>query len=174
MTKLSNKVDLDTMQRVTDTLLAARKNNLKAVLEIAHRLETVAEINGITYINDSKATNIHATLYSLECMTQPVIWLVAASDFKQDYEMLHDLVRARVKSIVCITEEGASCDFDFTSFKKPVSHVSNLQTAVNQLSGIVQAGDAVLFSPAHPSELCYESFKERGEHFRNLVKSLTN
>lgn len=173
MTKVTNHVDLSAMQRVTDTLLAARKNNLKAVLEIAHRLETVAETNGVTYINDSKATNIHATLYSLECINGPIIWLVSASDFKQDYEALNELVQSKVKNIVCITEPGVRCDFDFAAFKKPLHHVADLEAAVALLTGLSFSGDMVLFSPAHPSELRYDSFKERGDHFKNLVQSLT-
>jgi UDP-N-acetylmuramoylalanine--D-glutamate ligase len=173
MTKVTNHVDLSAMQRVTDTLLAARKNNLKAVLEIAHRLETVAEANGVTYINDSKATNIHATLYSLECLNGPIVWLVSASDFRQDYEALHELVHAKVKAIVCMTEPGVRCEFDFGSFKKPLHNVANLEAAISLLNDLAQSGDSVLFSPAHPSELRYDSFKERGDHFKNLVQSLT-
>jgi UDP-N-acetylmuramoylalanine--D-glutamate ligase len=173
MTKVTNHVDLSAMQRVTDTLLAARKNNLKAVLEIAHRLETVAEANGVTYINDSKATNIHATLYSLECLTGPIVWLVSASDFRQDYEALNELVQAKVKAIICLTEPGVRCDFNFEFFKKPLKNVANLEGALPLLNEMLNSGDSVLFSPAHPSELRYDSFKERGDHFKNLVQSLT-
>ena len=173
MTKVTNRVDLSAMQRVTDTLLAARKNNLKAVLEIAHRLETVAEADGVTYINDSKATNIHATLYSLECLTGPIVWLVSASDFRQDYEALNELVQSKVKAIVCMSEPGAHCDFDFSSYKKTLHHVPNLEAAISLLNELLNSGDSVLFSPAHPSELRYDSFKERGDHFKNLVQSLT-
>lgn len=162
------------MQSITDTLLAARKNNLKEVLEIAHRMETVNTVNDVLYLNDSKSTNVNATFYSLECMTKPVIWLVSSSDWAQDYQQLAELVATKVKAIVCIETEGEIAAFDFRSFGKKFSKVNSLEKAFVQAQQWAEAGDVVLFSPAHPSELCYDSYKERGEHFRSLVnKTIT-
>lgn len=172
MNKPIAKIDPGKMQGITDTLLAARKNNLKEVLEIAHRLETVGSLNEVTFINDSKSTNTNATLYSLECMTKPVVWLVSSSDWAQDYHQLTELVAKKVKAIVCIETEGEIPSFDFRSFGKECRKVTSLEKALVQANKWAQAGDVVLFSPAHPSELCYDSYKERGEHFRSLVNNL--
>lgn len=172
MTNLASKIDSGKMQSITDTLLAARKNNLKEVLEIAHRLETVNTVNDVLYLNDSKSTNVNATLYSFECMSKPVIWLVSSSDWAQDYQQLTELVTSKVKAIVCIETEGEIPAFDFRSFGKTCHKAQSLEKAFAHAQQLAETGDVVLFSPAHPSELCYESYKERGEHFRSLVNKL--
>lgn len=172
MNKPTAKLDTGTMQSITDTLLAARKNNLKEVLEIAHRLETVSEQNDIQYINDSKSTNLNATLYSFECMSRPVVWLLSASDLEQDYNLLSEPVAHKVTAIVCILSEQQKPTFDFKKFGKPVQFVYSLEEGLNTARSYARPGDAILFSPAHPSELCYENYKARGIHFRNLVQSV--
>lgn len=172
MQNTTSKLDQGRMQKITDTLLAARKNNLKEVLEIAHRLENVCEKNGVLYINDSKSTNIHATFYSLECMTRPVVWVLSASDFEQDYDLLSDLVNEKVTAVICLVSNEQKLSFDPAMFGKKVRVVSKLADAVTKASELANSGDAVLFSPAHPSELCYAGYKERGEHFRKLASNL--
>lgn len=173
MNRTITKIDRNAMQSMTDTLLAARKNNLKEVLEIAHRLETVAVVDDITYINDSKSTNVNATLYSLECMTRPVVWIASSSDWVQDYSPLSELVKSKVKAIVCIEDQQSTPAFDF-SFGVPVSKSRTLEEALNKARSLTLSGDAILYSPAHPAELVYGSYKERGIHFRNLITSLSN
>lgn len=169
MNNITNKLDRDALQSMTDTLLAARKNNLKEVLEIAHRLETVATLDDVVYINDSKSTNVNATLYSLECMTRPVVWIASVSDWEQDYDALTELVQAKVKAIVCVGDSGQDLAFDFGSFGKQTVLCDTLEAALAQVGEMTEPGDAVLFSPAHPSELCYDNYKERGSHFQKLV-----
>ncbi len=161
------------MQSMTDTLLAARKNNLKEVLEIAHRLETVAVVDDVTYINDSKSTNVNATLYSFECMTRPVVWIASSSDWAQDYSPLGDLVRTKVKAIVCVETKNCSPAFDF-SFGVAVWKCHTIDDALCTARELAASGDAVLYSPAHPAELCFGSYKERGVYFRNLINPLFN
>jgi len=174
MNRTTTKIDRSAIESMTDTLLAARKNNLKEVLEIAHRLETVETVNDVLYINDSKSTNVNATLYSLECMTRPVVWLVSSSDWDQDYTPLSELVEAKVKAIVCVEDPTQEAAFDFSTFGKRCQKNSQLEDAFATAQKWATSGDAVLFSPAHPSELCYDSYKERGEHFKKLVNQLLN
>lgn len=172
MNKVITKIDRSAMQSVTDTLLAARKNNLKEVLEIAHRLETVATIQDVTYINDSKSTNVNATFYSLECMSKPVVWIASSSDWAQDYSPLHELVQAKVKAIICVEDANETPAFDFRNFGVRCIKQKNLNQAFEAANNLATAGDAVLFSPAHPSEICYGSYKERGEAFKGLINQL--
>jgi|SRR5690606_10710916 len=167
-------IDRSAMQSMTDTLLAARKNNLKEVLEIAHRLETVAVVQDVAFINDSKSTNVNATFYSLECMTKPVVWIASSSDWSQDYSPLQELVQNKVKAIVCVENPKDLPAFDFTKFGVNCIRKTSLEDAFQVATSMAESGDAVLFSPAHPSEIHYDSYKERGDHFKKLIHQFLN
>jgi UDP-N-acetylmuramoylalanine--D-glutamate ligase len=140
---------------------------------VAHRLELVAEKNGISYINDSKSSDIDSTWFALESMTKPVIWIVGGVDKGNDYSLLLDLVKSRVKAIVCLGKDNNKL-FSAFQFEVPmiVIDADSMQEAIQFSNVVAKTGDAVLLSPACASYDMFESFEDRGEQFRKSVLAL--
>ena len=139
---------------------------------IEHRLEYVLTVHGIDFINDSKATNVNATWYALESMNKPVIWIVGGVDKGNKYDELKEIVKEKVKAIICIGESNKKIH-DF--FKKTISRieiVSSMQDAVRISYQIGYKGDAVLLSPTCASFDMFENFEHRGQAFKNQVRKL--
>lgn len=158
-----------TLTTSANELINARKSGMSEFTGIAHRLEVVAEINGTEYVNDSKATDFTATLFSLSCMTRPVIWIVGSSEMQNDYSVFSELVKDKVKGIVCF---GKCREKSMDMLKKDVSYfsqVASLDEAVEAASAFAGSEDVVLFSPACPSFEMFESYKHRGECFKSAV-----
>jgi len=151
-------------------LVEARKKSMSLFADIAHRLETVGTFNGVEWINDSKATDIDSTYYSLELMDKPVIWLVGSSDVEQDYSVLSKLVKYKVKNIICFGEYETQLKYSFANMVDAYAHKSTLEEAIETARDWANNDDVVLFSPATSSYGFYDSFRERGEHFRFLVQ----
>ncbi len=157
---------------IKNQLLAARKKSMQLFADIAHRLETVAEINGVEWINDSKATDLDSTYYSLELMEKPVIWIVGASDVESDYSIFDKLVRYKVKRIICFGGYETQIKYSFAGIIDGYAHKQTLEEAVETAAEWAKNEDVVLFSPACSSYELYEDFRARGEDFRSLVKGL--
>ncbi|MBY0246002.1 MAG: UDP-N-acetylmuramoyl-L-alanine--D-glutamate ligase [Sphingobacteriaceae bacterium] len=139
---------------------------------IPHRLELVAKISDVTYINDSKATNVNATWYALESMTAPVVLILGGVDKGNDYEMLRDLVKNKVKAIICL---GKDCKRIHDAFEDEVEVIVNTFTAheaVQMAYHIAKKGDTVLLSPACASFDLFKNFEDRGDQFKTAVKEL--
>jgi UDP-N-acetylmuramoylalanine--D-glutamate ligase len=137
-----------------------------------HRLEYVANIHGIEFINDSKATNINATWFSLECMTKPVIWIVGGINKGVDFEGLRSLVHKKVKAIVWLGKDTLRFHSAFGDLKLPTTHTESLQEAVETAYYAGKDGDVVLLSPASPSFDLFSDYEERGLEFKRLVNTL--
>jgi UDP-N-acetylmuramoylalanine--D-glutamate ligase len=157
-------------------MMKARKQVIKESLEdfegAEHRLEKVLKINGVQYINDSKATNVNATYYALECMESPVVWILGGVDKGNDYLDLMPLVREKVKAIICLGVDNAKIIHAFDGMVDVLLETSTAEEAVKTAYKLASKGDSVLLSPACASFDLFESFEDRGRRFKNAVREL--
>ena len=157
-------------------LLSVRKEFIKeslATFEGAeHRLENVAKIKDVEYINDSKATNVNATFYALECMDKQVVWIVGGVDKGNDYTDLLPLVREKVKAIVCLGIDNEKIKNTFGTVIDMVVETAGAEEAVKVAQKLAERGDAVLLSPACASFDLFENYEDRGRQFKKAVRSL--
>lgn len=158
------------------TLLKVRKETIMESLEdfegAAHRLEPVLKINGVKYINDSKATNVNATYYALDCMQSPTVWIVGGVDKGNDYLDLMPLVREKVKAIVCLGIDNQKIMQTFGSVIDLVVETAGAEEAVKVAYKIAEKGDSVLLSPACASFDLFENYEDRGDKFKQAVREL--
>ncbi|UMB62114.1 UDP-N-acetylmuramoyl-L-alanine--D-glutamate ligase [Lutibacter sp. A80] len=161
---------------MTATLLKVRKNTIRESLEdfegAEHRLEPVLKINGVQYINDSKATNVNATYYALDCMQSPTVWIVGGVDKGNDYLDLMPLVREKVKAIVCLGVDNHKIKQTFNNVVDLIVETAGAEEAVKVAYKIAEKGDAVLLSPACASFDLFKSYEDRGAQFKQAVREL--
>jgi len=157
-------------------LLKVRKQTIKESLEnfegAEHRLENVAKIKGVEYINDSKATNVNATFYALECMDKQTIWIVGGVDKGNDYTDLLPLVREKVKAIICLGVDNQKIKDTFGNVVDIIVETAGAEEAVKVSYKLSEKGEAVLLSPACASFDLFTNYEDRGWQFKNAVKSL--
>ncbi|MFT4659873.1 MAG: UDP-N-acetylmuramoylalanine--D-glutamate ligase [Patiriisocius sp.] len=157
------------IEKMTDLLLIKRANNLKHILDIKHRLQTIAVVGGVEYINDSKSTSVMSTAYSLQCMKDGVMWIVDSHRLVQDYQSLIDCVHTKVKKILAI---GHQAEDLLSIFPKVEGEVfGSLEEACQAIKKLDKSDsvNTVLFSPACPTDDRYANYKVRGEAFNTLV-----
>ncbi len=150
---------------------ASLRATLKNFKGVEHRLEFVRELNGVTYINDSKATNVDAVWYALQSYSSPLIVLIGGRDKGNDYALLESLVRKHVKAVVAI---GESADKVYAAFHAivPVEKASTMDDAVRKATALASGGDTVLLSPACASFDWFTNYEARGQVFKDLVLQL--
>ena len=157
-------------------LLKARKQAVKESLEdfegAEHRLENVAKIKDVEYINDSKATNINATYYALECMDKTTVWIVGGVDKGNDYNDLLPLVREKVKAIVCLGVDNDKIKETFGNVVDIIVETAGAEEAVKVSHKLAERGETVLLSPACASFDLFENYEDRGRQFKNAVRNL--
>ena len=157
-------------------LLQIRKETIKESLAnfegVEHRLENVAKVKGVEYINDSKATNVNATFYALECMDRQTVWIVGGVDKGNDYSDLLPLVREKVKAIVCLGLDNQKIKDMFGSVVDIVVETAGAEEAVKVAHKLSENGDAVLLSPACASFDLFENYEDRGRQFKGAVRNL--
>ena len=157
-------------------LLSVRNELLRESLEdfesVEHRLEPVLRINGVQYINDSKATNVNATYYALESMKTPVIWIVGGVDKGNDYTELLPLVREKVKAIICLGLDNSKIMETFGNVIDFMIETAGAEEAVKVAYKIAEKGDTVLLSPACASFDLFENYEDRGNQFKEAVRQL--
>ena len=139
----------------------------------AHRLEKVAETNGVLWINDSKATNVDSVFYALKAMDRPTVWIVGGQDKGNDYAPLLPLVRKQVKAIVCLGVDNSKILAAFSGLKKPMVEARSAVEAVQAADRLADEGEAVLLSPACASFDLFKNYEDRGEQFKSAVLALT-
>jgi len=139
---------------------------------IEHRLEFVTKVHGIEFINDSKATNVNSTWYALESMTNPVIWVAGGVDKGNDYAMLTDLVKGRVKAIICLGKDNNKIHEAFNGMVEHIIDTSSATEAVKAAYLLGKKGDTVLLSPACASFDLFENYEDRGRQFKKAVREL--
>ena len=139
---------------------------------IEHRLEFVAKVNGITFINDSKATNINSTWFALESMDRPTVWIVGGQDKGNDYESIKDLVKEKVKAIVCLGLENQKIIDAYHDIIPNIVETNSAQDAVKAAYRLAKKDEAVLLSPACASFDIFENYEDRGRQFKYAVRGL--
>ncbi len=161
---------------IASRLLEIRKETIKQCLSdfqnIEHRLERVANIHGIEFINDSKATNVNSTWYALESMQKPVIWIVGGLDKGNDYSLLKNLVKAKVKAIICLGIDNKKLYSAFADLVPTIEETQDIKEAVNMAYHLGVPDDVVLLSPACASFDLFENYKDRGNQFKTAVQML--
>ena len=145
------------------------RNSLMTFQAVEHRLEFVTEINGVKFINDSKATNVNATYYALESMKNPTIWIVGGTDKGNDYTEVEDLVKRKVKAIVCLGIDNQKIIDFFKDKKELIYSTSSMHEAVEVSKSLAKSGDTVLLSPCCASFDLFKNYEDRGQQFKEQV-----
>ena len=148
------------------------RESMGSFRNIEHRLEFVAKISGISFINDSKATNVNSTWYALESMTSPVVLILGGVDKGNDYNMLRDLVKHKVKAIVCLGKDNRRIHDAFEDDVEIIVNTFSAQEAVQVAYHLAKKGDTVLLSPACASFDLFKNYEDRGTQFKQAVKEL--
>ena len=148
------------------------KESMGSYVNIAHRLEYVAHIGGVNYINDSKATNVNSVWYALESFSPDIILLLGGVDKGNDYEMLRDLVKQKVKAIICLGKDTSRIHDAFEEDVDVIVNSSSIEDAVHIASHLAKKGDTVLLSPACASFDWFKNYEERGDKFKEAVMAL--
>ena len=139
---------------------------------LEHRMEYVSTVRGVEFINDSKATNVNSTWFALESMTKPVILILGGVDKGNDYSLLMDLVKEKVKAIVCLGADNTKLHKAFGNEVEVIVNTSTAKEAVKASFHLASKGDVVLLSPACASFDLFNNYEDRGKQFKNAVKEL--
>lgn len=150
----------------------AIQEGLNTFVNDPHRMEFVAEINGVEYINDSKATNVDSVLYALKAMEKPVVWIAGGTDKGNDYSPIEDLVRQKVKALICLGVDNSKLMAVFSPILKNIEEARSAKEAVERASIYAESGDAVLLSPACASFDLFKNYEDRGNQFKKEVLNL--
>lgn len=150
----------------------AVRESLAHFESLEHRLEPVSSVHGISFINDSKATNVNSTYYALESMEHPTVWIVGGVDKGNDYSELMSLVASKVKAIVCLGVDNSKILAAFANSHLPVVETHSMEDAVKASYSLARKGDTVLLSPCCASFDLFQNYEDRGRQFKACVRSL--
>jgi len=150
------------------------QENLVTFNNASHRMESVASIDNVLYINDSKATNVDAVFYALDAFKKSIVWIVGGKDKGNDYERLLPLVLQKVKAIICLGVDNSKLIEYFTPYIKIVEETQDINEAVGIASQYAESGDIVLLSPACASFDLFDHYEQRGDLFKEAVFNLLN
>ncbi|MBA3898888.1 MAG: UDP-N-acetylmuramoyl-L-alanine--D-glutamate ligase, partial [Bacteroidetes bacterium] len=155
---------------VTARLLEIRKENIRDSFSdfqnVEHRLEYVAKVNGMEFINDSKATNVNSTWYALESMENPTIWIAGGVDKGNDYSSMADIARDKVKVLICLGTDNEKLINAFKNVIPVIEEAKSAQEAVAIAYRLGRKGDTVLLSPACASFDLFHDYEDRGRQFK--------
>lgn len=169
---LYNSMAASVAAKILDIKNEVIRESLSDFQSVEHRLERVNVVHGIEFINDSKATNVNSVWYALESMQKPVIWIVGGVDKGNDYSMLNDLVKQKVKAIICLGTDNRKIHKAFKGIVQDITDASSAMEAVQIAYSKGKKGDAVLLSPACASFDLFKSYEDRGWQFKEAVRSL--
>ena len=158
--------------KVMDIDNEAIRNGLSTFQAVEHRLEKVLSIGDVLYINDSKATNVDAAWYALECQTRPVVWIVGGTDKGNDYASLVPLAQEKVKAMICMGLDNRKFHESFESIVPQMHDVTSAEDAVQLAHKLASAGDVVLLSPCCASFDLFKNYEDRGRQFKEAVRKL--
>lgn len=158
--------------RLVDIRKEDVRDSMQDFASVEHRLEFVNTISGVDFINDSKATNVNSTWYALESMNRPVVWIAGGQDKGNEYEMLHEMVKEKVKAIVCLGVDNSKIINEFGSLVETIIETDSAEDAVKVAFKLSKKGDIVLLSPACASFDLFKNYEDRGRQFKAAVKSL--
>ena len=161
---------------VAATTLDIRKEKIRDAVQnfqsLEHRMEPVATIRGVEFINDSKATNVNSTWYALESMTKPTVLILGGVDKGNDYSLIADLVKEKVKAIICLGTDNLKIHEAFGEMVPTIVDTNNALDAVQAAFHFSAKGDVVLLSPACASFDLFKNYEDRGDQFKKAVKDL--
>jgi UDP-N-acetylmuramoylalanine--D-glutamate ligase len=153
-----------------------RKEKIREAVQtfksLEHRMEVVATIKGVEFINDSKATNINSTWFALESMTKPTILILGGIDKGNDYSLIMDMIKEKVKAIVCMGVDNRKIHEAFGNVVELMVNTATAKDAVQAAFHFANKGDVVLLSPACASFDLFKNYEDRGSQFKQAVKEL--
>ncbi len=158
------------------SVIGLRKEKIREAIQsfeaLEHRMESVALVRGVEFINDSKATNVNSTWYALESMTKPTVLILGGIDKGNDYSLILDLVKEKVKAIVCMGVDNRKIHEAFQYHVPVMVNTGSAAEAVHSAFRLAAKGDAVLLSPACASFDLFKNYEDRGAQFKEAVKNL--
>jgi UDP-N-acetylmuramoylalanine--D-glutamate ligase len=158
------------------TTMEIRKDKIREAVQtfhsLEHRMEYVSTVRGVEFINDSKATNVNSTWYALESMERPTILILGGVDKGNDYSLIRDLVKDKVKAIICLGVDNRKIHEAFGSVVSPIANTGSAKEAVHAAFHFASKGDVVLLSPACASFDLFRNYEDRGDQFKQAVKDL--
>lgn len=161
---------------IASRLLEIRKESIRESLadfqNVEHRMEFVAKVRGMDFINDSKATNVNSAFYALESMKTPLVWIAGGVDKGNDYAELRDVVEGKVKALVCLGTDNEKLKATFADIIPMIIEVGSMAEAVQTSYRLGAKGDTVLLSPACASFDLFENYEDRGRQFKQWVREL--
>lgn len=168
---------INTMAAVSAALLAGLKvdairSGLKTFVNAPHRLESVGVINGVEFVNDSKATNVDSVVYALGSYDKPLIWIAGGIDKGNDYNLIKDEVRKKVRALICLGKDNDKLKKAFGDVVPVIRETQSVEELVRIALGLAKEGDVVLLSPACASFDLFRNYEDRGNQFREAVKNL--
>ncbi|HEV7780882.1 MAG TPA: UDP-N-acetylmuramoyl-L-alanine--D-glutamate ligase [Chitinophagaceae bacterium] len=161
---------------VAATTMDIRKDKIRDAVQnfqnLEHRMEHVATVRGVEFINDSKATNVNSTWYALESMTKPTVLILGGVDKGNDYSLIEELVKEKVKAIICLGSDNRKIHEAFGNTVSTIVNTSTAEEAVRAAFHFSTKGDVVLLSPACASFDLFKNYEDRGNQFKHVVKEL--
>jgi UDP-N-acetylmuramoylalanine--D-glutamate ligase len=161
---------------VAATTVDIRKEKIRDAVQnfqnLEHRMEPVATIRGVEFINDSKATNVNSTWYALESMSKPTVLVLGGVDKGNDYSLLNDLVKEKVKAIICLGTDNKKIHEAFAGIVETIVDTATASEAVHGAFHFAAKGDVVLLSPACASFDLFKNYEDRGNQFKQAVRDL--
>ena len=167
-----NAMAAATASRLLNIRKATIRESLEGFQGVEHRLEQVLKINNVSYINDSKATNVNATFYALDSMTAPTVWIVGGTDKGNNYKDLFPLVNEKVKAIICLGVDNRKLLDTFSNMVDVIIETQSVVEATKIAYKLANKGDNVLLSPACASFDLFEDYEDRGRQFKEAVRNL--
>jgi UDP-N-acetylmuramoylalanine--D-glutamate ligase len=161
---------------MTTAVLEIRKNEIRESLRdfqgVEHRLEYVATVRNVRFVNDSKATNVNACWYALQSMKTPTVLILGGADNSNDYREIEKLVHEKVRALVFLGVDNASLRKFFSRSGKQILEVQTMDDAVKTAYELAHEGDTVLLSPCSEGMDLFENFEDRGRQFKQCVRNL--
>ncbi len=168
---------INTLSAVTAVFFAgvdldSIKQGLKTFKNAPHRLESVTSIQGVEFVNDSKATNVDSVVYALGSYSQPLIWIAGGIDKGNDYNLIKDEVAKKVKTLICLGKDNDKLKYFFSTVVPEIKETQTVKELVKIALDAANAGDVVLLSPACASFDLFKNYEDRGDQFREAVLEL--
>ena len=161
---------------IAGSVLSLRKELIRESMKdfkgVEHRLEQVIKVHGMQFINDSKATNVNSTWFALETVPKDIIWIVGGIDKGNDYSELEELVKNKVKAIVCLGKDNTKIVKAFKNIVKDIIETDSMNEAVRTAYYLGTKGDNILLSPACASFDLFDNYEDRGHKLKMAVRSL--
>ncbi len=158
--------------RIAGVSIESIKAALKTFKNAPHRLESVGVINGVEFVNDSKATNVDSVVYALGSYTQPLVWIAGGIDKGNDYSIIKDEVKKKVRTLICLGKDNQKLKDFFGGLVKEIKETQTVKELVRLAMESAQQGDVVLLSPACASFDLFKNYEDRGNQFREAVNEL--